>query len=321
MDDGVGLINMNARMYDARLGRFLQPDPYVQYPETTQGFNRYTYVENNPLSYTDPTGNFLHGDEQRVTGIDRDEIESHVAEREVLDGFESSDSSEQDMSDIEVIKSSKITAVTLGSDIKVTFRDSQSQPNSDKSNRSELPSFFEVTRNFLAASWFNPMEDPNDPQSDPSMVKQSTKNTKAVVAGVVAIAVPASIWDLFGGKIVKGLKAIGRGIKKGLRKRSVAKGATRTKKVEPIKDAGGPHTTWKADPQTGEITRHETWTPNPRNPRGWDKVQSTDLKGAPHINKQTGEAIPTPHTQGKAIPGGVRPADPSEIPRGNHYNY
>lgn len=104
-------------------------------------------------------------------------------------------------------------------------------------------------------------------------------------------------------------------------KMDVAKSATRTKKVEPIKDASGPHTTWKSDPQTGEITRHETWSPNPRNPNGWDKVQSTDLKGAPHINKETGQAVPTPHTQGKGIPGGVRPADPSEIPQGNHYNY
>ena len=48
---------MNARMYDPKLGRFLQPDSYIQFPETTQGFNRYTYVNNNPLSYTDPRRN------------------------------------------------------------------------------------------------------------------------------------------------------------------------------------------------------------------------------------------------------------------------
>ncbi len=102
---------------------------------------------------------------------------------------------------------------------------------------------------------------------------------------------------------------------------NVKQNTKRTKKVEPIKDASGPHTTWKSDPHSGEITRHETWAPNPRNPSGWDKVQSTDLKGAPHINKQTGEAVPTPHTQGKNIPGGVRPAKSSEIPKGKHYNY
>ncbi|MFV0419287.1 MAG: RHS repeat-associated core domain-containing protein [Dysgonomonas sp.] len=51
-----GLINMNARLYDPALGRFLSPDPYVQMPDFTQNFNRYSYALNNPLKYTDPTG-------------------------------------------------------------------------------------------------------------------------------------------------------------------------------------------------------------------------------------------------------------------------
>lgn len=54
-----GLINMNARLYDPLLGRFLSPDPYVQAPEFTQNFNRYSYALNNPLRYTDVTGEFL----------------------------------------------------------------------------------------------------------------------------------------------------------------------------------------------------------------------------------------------------------------------
>ena len=59
MDDEIGLINMNARMYDPVLGRFLSPDTYVQFPDNAQSYNRYTYVNNNPLSYTDPSGHFL----------------------------------------------------------------------------------------------------------------------------------------------------------------------------------------------------------------------------------------------------------------------
>jgi len=59
MDDGVGLINMNARMYDAEIGRFLSADTIIQFPGSTQGYNRYTYVNNNPLSFTDPTGHSL----------------------------------------------------------------------------------------------------------------------------------------------------------------------------------------------------------------------------------------------------------------------
>jgi len=54
--DVFGLINMNGRMYDPMLGRFLSPDNFVQAPDYTQNFNRYSYVLNNPLKYTDPSG-------------------------------------------------------------------------------------------------------------------------------------------------------------------------------------------------------------------------------------------------------------------------
>lgn len=54
-----GLINMNGRMYDPLLGRFLSPDNYVQEPDNSQNFNRYSYCLNNPLKYTDPTGEWL----------------------------------------------------------------------------------------------------------------------------------------------------------------------------------------------------------------------------------------------------------------------
>ncbi|MES2778348.1 MAG: FG-GAP-like repeat-containing protein [Bacteroidota bacterium] len=54
-----GLINMNARLYDPLLGMMLSPDNMIQAPGVTQNYNRYAYVSNNPLKYTDPTGNFL----------------------------------------------------------------------------------------------------------------------------------------------------------------------------------------------------------------------------------------------------------------------
>ena len=50
---------MNARLYDPAVGRFLSPDPYVQAPDFTQNFNRYSYCLNNPLRYTDPSGEFI----------------------------------------------------------------------------------------------------------------------------------------------------------------------------------------------------------------------------------------------------------------------
>jgi RHS repeat-associated protein len=56
-----GLINMNGRLYDPMLGRMLSPDNYVQASDYTQSFNRYSYCLNNPLKYTDPSGNFITG--------------------------------------------------------------------------------------------------------------------------------------------------------------------------------------------------------------------------------------------------------------------
>ncbi|VVM21531.1 Rhs family protein-like precursor [uncultured Gammaproteobacteria bacterium] len=54
--DEMGLIHMNGRAYDPQIGRFLSADPYIQAPYNTQSYNRYSYVMNNPLKYTDPDG-------------------------------------------------------------------------------------------------------------------------------------------------------------------------------------------------------------------------------------------------------------------------
>ena len=54
--DKFGLINMNGRLYDPKLARFLSPDPYIQDPTNTQSYNRYTYCLNNPFAFIDPSG-------------------------------------------------------------------------------------------------------------------------------------------------------------------------------------------------------------------------------------------------------------------------
>ncbi|WP_289860730.1 RHS repeat-associated core domain-containing protein [uncultured Muribaculum sp.] len=54
-----GIINMNGRLYDPLLARFFSPDNYVQQPTNSQNFNRYSYCLNNPLKYTDPSGELL----------------------------------------------------------------------------------------------------------------------------------------------------------------------------------------------------------------------------------------------------------------------
>lgn len=52
------LIHMNGRVYDPVLGCFLSPDNFVQAPDNSQNFNRYSYCLNNPLKYTDPSGEY-----------------------------------------------------------------------------------------------------------------------------------------------------------------------------------------------------------------------------------------------------------------------
>ena len=54
--DDVGLIHMNGRLYDPAVGRFVSADPTVQYASEMQNYNRYSYIDNNPLSAVDMSG-------------------------------------------------------------------------------------------------------------------------------------------------------------------------------------------------------------------------------------------------------------------------
>jgi len=57
LDSENGLYNYGARLYDPILGRFLPADAVVKDFSDPQTLNRYSYVRNNPLIYTDPSGN------------------------------------------------------------------------------------------------------------------------------------------------------------------------------------------------------------------------------------------------------------------------
>jgi hypothetical protein len=57
----VALVHMNGRVYDPQTGRFMSVDPFAGNALDTQALNRYSYVGNNPLAYTDPSGFFLKG--------------------------------------------------------------------------------------------------------------------------------------------------------------------------------------------------------------------------------------------------------------------
>lgn len=61
-----GMINMNGRIYDPMMSMMVSPDNNIQFPKMSQNFNRYSYCLNNPLKYTDPTGEWV---ESVVMGI------------------------------------------------------------------------------------------------------------------------------------------------------------------------------------------------------------------------------------------------------------
>jgi RHS repeat-associated protein len=54
--DGTGLMFYHARYYAPYLNRWIQPDNIVPQLENPQSLNRFSYVLNNPLKFTDPSG-------------------------------------------------------------------------------------------------------------------------------------------------------------------------------------------------------------------------------------------------------------------------
>jgi RHS repeat-associated protein len=73
MLDNIGLIHMNGRVYDPSLGRFLSADPLMA--GGSQGLNRYSYVYNNPLALTDPSG--FESLRDRIKNMDENELVSY----------------------------------------------------------------------------------------------------------------------------------------------------------------------------------------------------------------------------------------------------
>jgi RHS repeat-associated protein len=55
-EDDLGLVNMNGRLYDPYLARFISADPMITRPWNSQEYNRYSYANNSPFRFTDTTG-------------------------------------------------------------------------------------------------------------------------------------------------------------------------------------------------------------------------------------------------------------------------
>ncbi len=81
---GTGLMDYKARFYSVSLGRFIQPDSIIPSLAVPQSLNRFSYVVNRPLRYTDPTGykcnpddgcETPHGDKGGADKLDKDDLD------------------------------------------------------------------------------------------------------------------------------------------------------------------------------------------------------------------------------------------------------
>ncbi len=84
-DDETVLYNYNARFYNPSLGRFISADTIVPLPANPQSLNRYSYVMNNPVKYTDPSGHNLLDDLSNVEKHARREV--NRASRNTTNGY------------------------------------------------------------------------------------------------------------------------------------------------------------------------------------------------------------------------------------------
>ena len=72
--DDAQLIHMNGRIYDYNLGRFLSVDPFIQSPGNSQSISPYSYIMNNPLAGTDPSGYIACADVEAGDACDMNSI-------------------------------------------------------------------------------------------------------------------------------------------------------------------------------------------------------------------------------------------------------
>jgi RHS repeat-associated protein len=81
----LGLIDMRGRMYDPLGGRFLSSDPVMQAPFWSQGLNPYSYVFNDPINATDPSG-FVSFNDVMAKVVGGLVIGAHVAAGAIIGG-------------------------------------------------------------------------------------------------------------------------------------------------------------------------------------------------------------------------------------------
>jgi RHS repeat-associated protein len=115
--EDVGLIHMNGRVYDPELGRMLSVDPFVVAPLNLQTYNRYSYVHNNPLSLTDPSGYYTSP--AQAESVASSKPKTSITSKGQPKGNESGVSDKRDAEANKALSNGKTLVYTLANGSKV----------------------------------------------------------------------------------------------------------------------------------------------------------------------------------------------------------
>ena len=340
----VSLIDMRGRMYDPRIARFTSADPVLTDASDPQAWNRYSYVGNRPLVFTDPSGwardpyinNQVVGDPGgfgvdgacieggdlmvQITIVYSDGVSPGVGWRDTAAGFwglgpdQESGVHARNVGNGWVRVELKgigtrymhVTGYSLAEDEVRDYREKYNARLYPAKRNEVLENLVALGRRFddaavigLAIADFTPHGAAVNLGIDIADTIVAAANGEVDAGDVIGVAVS------IGANALPGPSPTPRvGVKTGRGKNHLGSDAS----------AVGDHSTFKVD-ASGRVTGYGEWTRNARNPSGFDLVKRFDLRGKSHINKATGEPVPTPHVQGRGVPGGVRPAYPEEIPK------
>ena len=110
------LVHMNGRVYDYNLGRFLSVDPFVHLQGGSQGINPYSYIMNNPMAGTDPSG-YLPIMPIIIWGINA--YAAYETANDAVDTYDSYQNGDMEASDVAAAMASSAIENTVGKKLKV----------------------------------------------------------------------------------------------------------------------------------------------------------------------------------------------------------
>ena len=301
-DKETATVYLRARYYNPSTGRFISRDTVAGKLEDPLSLNLYNYCANNPILYFDPSGHikmpkwakntwdFIKGTAKEVPYYALD----------VTMGL--SNAIDENL------------AFGVGNKIRENFGVDAYEPY-DQSYYSGVYNVGEagsaVANAYMLATGVGGLS------GSLKNITQAFKGGSKIIAGADGVAVLTS--SVSWGNVAEGIIGVVRsGALSGWASGNIvySKWSGRAKnKLKPDPNATGPHTTYKVDPNTGEITNYVEWEPNPQNPSGFDEAKRYDGTGGSHYNKATGTDVDTPHVHDPKAPGGVRSPYDWEIPK------